>query len=513
MRLSLATRIFLAFAVVLVTFGAVSLFSIRELHRNQLDIRLLSEGYLLLSQEAAAIETFHKNHENDTRRLRQEQSVETRRMIVGLARLYFPGLMAEKLSASKALAERVLTFTPESDAPFVQEVAGKLAELQRRYGEYPAEAEAVFKLLEAGTASGDEIEARFDRLQQTQNALGVSIRLLHGALESRIVERAHATQERERRAGVAIIVLAVVAIGVGLLAIAFAARALRPVRTLTEGVSRIRQGDYSARLGLTGDDEIAVLAREFDALARSLKEREEQLQQKQQELVRAERLAAVGRVAAQIAHEVRNPLSSIGLNVEMLEEQLGQASFRDASASSETRALLRAITGEVDRLTEVTEEHLKLARQRPPSLAPEDVGAVLERVIAFSRGELERAGVAVAVERASGTLVAPVDEGQLRQVLLNLVRNAREAMPKGGTLTLAARVVDKEIVLEVRDTGSGVPAEAREKIFEPLFSTKQGGTGLGLSLSRQIIEAHHGSLTVADAAGGGSIFTIRLPSA
>jgi hypothetical protein len=135
MRLSLATRIFLAFAVVLVTFGAVSLFSIRELHRNQLDIRLLSEGYLLLSQEAAAIETFHKNHESDTRRLREEQSVETRRMIVGLARLYFPGLMAEKLAASKALADRILTFTPESEQPFVREVGAKLAELQRRYAE------------------------------------------------------------------------------------------------------------------------------------------------------------------------------------------------------------------------------------------------------------------------------------------------------------------------------------------------------------------------------------------
>ena len=173
----------------------------------------------------------------------------------------------------------------------------------------------------------------------------------------------------------AIIALSVVAIAVGLLATGIAARALRPVRTLIDGVSRIGRGDYSAKLGIRGDDEIAVLAREFDAMARSLKEREAQLAEKQAELLGAERLAAVGRVSAQVAHEVRNPLSSIGLNVEMLSDQIATAHFDDPESAREARELLDAVTNEVDRITAITDEYLTLARLPSPTLRRENLVA------------------------------------------------------------------------------------------------------------------------------------------
>src|SRR5439155_903854 len=153
--------------------------------------------------------------------------------------------------------------------------------------------------------------------------------------------------------------------------------------TLTEGVSRIGRGDYSAQVGFKGDDEVAVLAREFDSMAKSLKEREAQLLQ-------AERLAAFGRVAAQISHEVRNPLSSIGLNTEMLEEQLRAARFGSEAEANEARELLAKIAHEVDPLTEITEEYLRLARIPAPALKREDLNRLLKGVVDFSREELER---------------------------------------------------------------------------------------------------------------------------
>jgi two-component system NtrC family sensor kinase len=510
MRLSLATRIFVGYAVVLVTFGTVALFSVSELHRNQVEIRLVSEGYLTLSQTAAAIETFHKNQAHDTERLRDEPNVDTRRAWIRLARLYFPGLMAEKVKAGAATARKVLEFAPESEKPFVEDVAKKFDELDARYVEYEASAESAFLLLESPTPDRAAANDRLDRLQQLENALGASIRLLRGSLEARILERVHIAQERERRTGTAIIALSVLAILVGVLATGIAARSLRPVRTLTEGVSKISRGDYTATLGVSGQDEIAVLAREFDAMARSLREREALLVQKQEELLRAERLAAVGKVSAQVAHEIRNPLSSIGLNVEMLQDQLAAASFAGEAERKEANELLTSVTREVDHLTEITEDYLRLARLPAPTLRAENVVDLVDGVLSFSSQELERAGVKV-VRQMNGAVPVMADGGQLKQVLHNLVRNAREAMGGGGTLTVSASSGEQGVQVRVSDTGSGLTEEARKRLFEPFFSTKRGGTGLGLSLSRQIVLAHGGTLEAAPSEGPGTSFVITLP--
>src|SRR4051794_38392125 len=118
MKLSLATRIFLGYAVVLATFGAVTIFSVAEMHRNQLEIRLVSQGYLHLSQDVAALETFQANREKDTARILEEPTVETRRALMRLSHLYFPALMAERLASSRERAQEVLSFAPDSEVPF-----------------------------------------------------------------------------------------------------------------------------------------------------------------------------------------------------------------------------------------------------------------------------------------------------------------------------------------------------------------------------------------------------------
>jgi two-component system, NtrC family, sensor kinase len=511
-KLSLTTRIFLGYAGVLLTFGGVSLFSVSELHRSQLEIRLVSEGYLSLSQTIAAIETFQANQAKDTERLREEPNLETRKALIRLARLYFPGLMAEKLEAGRVTARHVREFAPDSELRFIDDAIHKLEELSVRFAEYETMADQVFALIDAPSPNLGKASVGLDRLQQLENGLSSSIRLLHGSIEARIHERVRQAQERGRNTEVAIILLPVFAIGVGLLATGLAARSLRPVRTLIEGIARVRKGDYETKIGVEGEDEIAVLAREFDAMAQALKEREQQLKQKQEELLRAERLAAVGRVSAQVAHEVRNPLSSIGLNVEMLTDQLEGATFKNPAEGREAKELLAAVTREVDRVTEITEDYLRLARLPAPVLRPENVVAILEDVATFSRGELERAGVKTVTTFPPAPLEVKADEAQLRQVFLNLIRNAREAMDHGGTLTLTAWTTDEVAELRVQDTGSGMTPEVKERIFEPFFTTKAGGTGLGLSLSRQIVEAHGGQIDVESIPGKGTTFIVKIPT-
>lgn len=251
--------------------------------------------------------------------------------------------------------------------------------------------------------------------------------------------------------------------------------------------------------------------REIDALGRSVlvvvDDVTDELHTKER-LIQTERLAAMGRMAAHVTHEVRNPLSSIGLNVEMLQEEL-------ASSGPETTALLGAIQREVDRLTSITEEYLRLARLPSPRLEPDDPGALAREVARFVAREMESTNVRLEVEVEDGLPLVAMDEAQIRQCMLNLLRNAREAMPGGGRILLAARALDGGVVLTVADEGEGIPDEQKERVFDVFFSTKERGTGLGLPLTREIVVAHHGRVRCEDAGGGqrGTVFSIWLPAA
>ncbi len=223
-------------------------------------------------------------------------------------------------------------------------------------------------------------------------------------------------------------------------------------------------------------------------------------------LIHTERLAAIGRMAAHVTHEVRNPLSSIGLNVEMLEEEL-------EGAGPETVALMRAITREVDRLTGITEEYLRLARLPQPHLEPEDLGHIVRSVTSFIAREMEGSGVEVAVDVEEDLPPVALDEQQMRQALLNLLRNAREAMPDGGEVRVKVRRAGAEVVLEVEDQGEGIPEAQRTRIFDLFYTTKERGTGLGLPLTRQIVVAHGGRIRCEGGEGGGTIFELVFPAA
>jgi signal transduction histidine kinase len=295
-----------------------------------------------------------------------------------------------------------------------------------------------------------------------------------------------------------------IALGAAGLAVAgavflFTLRSLRPLSVLRAHARQLGKGNYTQRTGVTSGDEIGDLAREFDAMADAIQERE-------QRLIRSERLATVGRMAAHIAHEVRNPLSSIGLNAELLGDEI-------ADRGEEARRLVTSIIGEVDRLTEITETYLRFARLPRPKLDRENVGAVVASVIDMSRGELAQGGIDVTVDIAPGLPDIAADEAQLRQALINLIRNAREAMAGAVSrrLEVAVRVAGERIVITVHDSGPGIGAANMGKIFDPFFSTKERGTGLGLALVQHIVVDHGGQIEVASPPGEGTTFTLTLP--
>ncbi len=223
-------------------------------------------------------------------------------------------------------------------------------------------------------------------------------------------------------------------------------------------------------------------------------------------LIQTERLAAIGRMAAHVTHEVRNPLSSIGLNVDMLGDEL-------SDADSESSKLMESIQQEVERLESITEEYLRLARLPEPSLRPEDPTGLLRDTADFVQREMDAAGVELDVDLASQLPEVAMDEPQLRQALLNLLRNAREAMPEGGTAKLEATRYEGGVRIQVHDEGAGITEEDREHVFDLFYTTKERGTGLGLPLTQQIVVAHGGKIACKPRHPQGTTFEVWLPPA
>jgi signal transduction histidine kinase len=274
---------------------------------------------------------------------------------------------------------------------------------------------------------------------------------------------------------------------------------LAPLTTVTERVRAVGQGDLTPREIVATNDEIGELATNFESMVAAI-------QRARAELVQAERLATIGKMAAHITHEIRNPLSSIGLNVELLEEEIAP------SGDKESAALVTAIKAEVDRLSRIAEQYLSVARRPRPRFVRERLDDLARELLAFVGPELTRAGVRAHIETDEGMPEVELDDSQLRQALLNLVRNAREAMPNGGDLRVCVRAIEPAAVeVTVDDTGVGIPDEMIANVFDPFFTTKARGTGLGLAVTREIIEAHGGHISCERRPEGGTRFRIWLP--
>jgi signal transduction histidine kinase len=230
----------------------------------------------------------------------------------------------------------------------------------------------------------------------------------------------------------------------------------------------------------------------------------------EQEARRTEHLALLGRLAAGVSHEIRNPLSAIVLHVDLLEEELGQPSPESAALVPQT---LTEIKRQLARVDDLVQDYLSLARVANSERTVQDLGAVVEAWTQEWR-QLPAAGrVQLRVEGLEHLGRVAFHASTLRRALLNLVQNALEAMPEGGTLTVRGTGTATHVQLQVCDTGSGIPEDQLPHMFEPLQTTKPEGTGLGVYITREIVAAHGGQVTIESHVGQGTTFTVRLPRA
>jgi PAS domain S-box-containing protein len=227
------------------------------------------------------------------------------------------------------------------------------------------------------------------------------------------------------------------------------------------------------------------------------------------QLRRADKLAALGTLAAGVAHEVKNPLHALSLNLHLLADELGSPQ----PSQTELKTYLDVLRSEIQRIHRIVENFLRFSKPSIPEVKPLDLNGLVERVLSLVAFEAADHGVTIETEFDPDLDSVPGDEGQLAQVALNLVINALQAMPSGGALTATTRRDAGWVELVVKDTGEGIPRELIPQIFDPYFTTRQGGVGLGLVIAHRIIEGHNGTIDVESKAGAGTLMIVRLPVA
>ncbi len=324
---------------------------------------------------------------------------------------------------------------------------------------------------------------------------------------------------------------------------------VRPVRELVEGTRRVAQGDLTHRIPVQNADEVGVLAASFNRMTEALgktqaeldavvdtlelrvEERTHELREAQAQLIQTEKLASLGKLSASIAHEINNPLSGILTYAKLISRKL-RTGPPDAEGVHTALQQLALVERETQRCCSIVRNLLDFARQREPSFQAVDVGAVIAEALSLLENRLAIQNVTVTTEFGPVPTVR-ADFGQLRQAFVNILMNACEAMPTGGTLRAVTREISppgggkagsvsstgmpgppiRLVEVAISDSGQGIPKEHLSKIFDPFFTTKEKGTGLGLSVVYGIVQKHGGKIVVESQVDQGTTVTLCFPAA
>ena len=285
----------------------------------------------------------------------------------------------------------------------------------------------------------------------------------------------------------------------------FASSITRSLVGLTRATEQIGRGQFDIQVPVTGGDEIGALGARFKRMTEELAARETALKEANKRLVEAEKMTALGQLGAGIAHEVKNPMTSI--------RGYAQMGLRKVPPDSPLREYFVTIEKETGRSLEILKNLLKFSRQETAEMSLIDLNAVVSDTVKLVMHQLSMRKVDVVPDLSEEPIQVVGNANQIEQVVLNLMMNAGDAMEKGGRVTVSTDEVSGQARIRVADTGSGIPPDVLGRIFDPFFTTKPvgKGTGLGLSVSYGIVKEHKGEITVQSKVGAGTTFTILIP--
>jgi signal transduction histidine kinase len=300
---------------------------------------------------------------------------------------------------------------------------------------------------------------------------------------------------------------AIFVVGLGILFV-ITIRMTSPIEKLIVAAKQIEEGDLHYRVTIHRDDEIGSLGEAFNQMTEKLMHREAELKQSQSIIRRADRLSSLGMLTAGLAHEIRNPLVAIRTFTQLLPERYQDQEFRDGFKG--------LVLKEVDRICGLVNDLLNFARPSVPNVSAQDVNEIVESIARILETEAKDKDVNIELRLAPDLPKIFIDKEQIKQVCMNLILNAIQSIEGAGTVEIGTRLFadngsERFAQIEVCDTGVGIPEKDIENIFNPFFTTKKDGSGLGLSISHQIIKEHGGYMVVESQVGRGTSFFVRLP--
>lgn len=511
MRVSIATKVFIAFTTTVVVFVGILGFSLYRVQSLYDDIEHLNQTVLPLTLQLTELQS---DVQNLSTVLSERDPVVLKRTLQVSQFIYsFPKQFRTDL-------EKILGPLPESLEGSVarrdiEAVRTDLSNLRQQSQTFNSKLKELTELVTSGDQPPSRQKLRPLRtdIRRRANNLGREIETLRTKLRNTAHQSLARANQRYKYNLYALFGLTCLALLIASGLLYSLISSLRPLRTLSQTLRRVGEGEYIQvdPPETWGEDEISVLTREFNSMIDQLRARDEKLQEQQDKLIESERLATIGEMTSLITHELRNPLSSINLNVELLRDALSEGR-QPGEANGEVGELIETVVNEVDRLRRTTEEYLVYAKLPTPRFEQADVVEVLDALIEFHRAEWSKAGIEVVPEfDADSQISVSIDSDQLHQALLNIAQNAADVTPEGKRIFFEVEDAETEVVITVRDEGPGLPEQQHEQIFEAFYTTKSKGSGLGLAMAQQIIEEHDGHIDAYNDPSGGAVFQIHIP--
>lgn len=297
----------------------------------------------------------------------------------------------------------------------------------------------------------------------------------------------------------------VFAIGI-VFAIFLSNKYVMPINKLAKAAQRIAAGDLKEIGEVKGSDEIGELTRNFNEMVKGLRENK----MLEERLRKAEHLSQIGQLASGIAHEIRNPLNFINLGIDHLKSEYG---LEDSEKRKEFESIIASIKAEIYRLNSMINNFLEYGRPITLKVEKVFIGDIIEEVIKLAEYKAHEQKIELKVNLAEDITPINIDKQQIKACLMNIILNAIQAMPDGGEISVNAVSDNSSVVIRIEDNGGGIAKEDMEKIFEPYFTTKIAGIGLGLAITKRIIEEHNGSITIESRLGHGTAVAMEIPTA
>ncbi|SIO31167.1 ATP-binding protein [Halodesulfovibrio marinisediminis] len=407
----------------------------------------------------------------------------------------------KELDTKRELFEGWLKKAKES--AFSPESSLVLADLEKLYAEYDASRKEVIELYKEGQPqAGAELHWKIRDEFNTLLLLSKEFRALYlHAVEQNRIEFEEEAEIFSDTIVAGLILSALIEI---LLIVFLYRKILDPIRTLAHAT-----GDVGESGALSTKNDVLALSNKVESLITHIDDAQKELDAKKETLVHSEKLALVGKLAAGVAHSIRNPLTSVKMRLFSLERSL--------ELDEQQQEDFDVVSEEISHIDNITKNFLEFSRRPELKAKIQSPSEVVDMALRLLKYRFESQEVNVSVERTGILPAIPIDGGQLKEVLVNLLLNACDAMVQGGSITITEKtdVVDPLgtiVFIRIEDTGPGVSEEVLEKIFEPFFSTKEEGSGLGLAIARRIVEEHGGWLHATSVENQGTTFLLALPA-